>query len=203
MKYDLIFVIELNSIFVLSLIPSNSILSPNPLICRPSPGQTKLCPAQGQTVIWDDCGSGYLVNETHFELTGVTKCYFPPFGLNPKRNETTKLKSQLADLLQDKTVYVGQPFPSVPAALSSDSKGDVFAGYSEKGLGYANITFELDFKGEDPIDITCGETKIGDTLADGTENKWQDPNGYFQSRESNLKFTVTQKHSVFTFNGKI
>ena len=157
-------------------------------------------------MICDGCGSGSLVNETHFELTGVTKCYFPPFGLNPKRNETTKLKSQLADLLQDKTVYVGQPISSVPAALFSDSKGDVFAGYSEKGLGYANITFELDFKGEDPIDITCGETIIGDTLTDGTENEWEIlVIGYpvFTSRESNLKFTVTQQDSVFTFNGKI
>jgi hypothetical protein len=178
-------------------------LNPNPLMCRlSSPNQTKLCPAQGQTVICDGCGSGSLVNETHFELTGVTKCYFPSFGLNLKRNETTKLKSQLADLLQDKTVYLGQPISSVPAALSSDSKGDVFAGYSEKGLGYANITFELDFKGEDPIDITCGETRIGDTLTDGTENQWDD-DGWFLSRESNLKFTVTQDDSVFTFNGNI
>jgi hypothetical protein len=82
----------------------------------------------------------------------------------------------------------------------------VFAGYSEKGLGYANITFELDFKGEDPIDITCGETKIGDTLADGTENEWniyKSRHTYVTSRESNLKFTVTQNDSVFTFNGNI
>ena len=158
-------------------------------------------------MICDDCGSGYLINKTHLKLTRVTKCYFPQFGLNPNRTETSELKSQLANLLQEKIVYVGQPILSVPAALSSDSKGDVFAGYSEKGLGYANITFELDFKGEDPIDITCGETKIGDTLADGTENEWDYPinkdNSAFTSRESNLKFTVTQKDSVFTFNGKI
>ena len=153
-------------------------------------------------MIWDDCGSGYLINETHLKLTGVTKCYFPPFGLNPNRAETSKLKSQLADLLQDKTVYVGQPFPSAPAALFSDSKGDVFSGYSEKGLGYANITFELNFKGEDPIDITCDETRIGDTLANGTKNEWGFQY-FYESHESNLKFAVTQNDSVFTFNSKI
>ena len=183
-------------------------LNPNPLICRlSSPDQTKLCPAQRQMVICDECSSGYLVNETHLKLTGLTKCYVPPFGLNPKRNETTSLKSQLADLLQDKTVYVGQPIPSVPAALSSESKRTVFAGYSENGLGYANITYELEFKGEDAVDITCGEIKIGDTLADGTKNEWSitgtDYGEVFRSRESNLKFAVTKNGSVFTFDGKL
>jgi hypothetical protein len=182
-------------------------LNPNPLICRPSPDQTKLCPAQGQTVICDECSSGYLVNETHLKSTGVTQCYVPPFGLNPKRNETTSLKSQLADLLQDKTVYVGQQIiPNFPAALSSESKRTVFAGYSETGLGYANITYELDFKGEDAVDITCGEIKIGDTLADGTKNEWSithNDGEVFRSRESNLKFAVTKDGSVFSFDGKL
>merc|ERR1719345_58604 len=142
-------------------------------------------------MICDDCSSGYLVNESHWTLTGVTECYFPPFGLNPKRTETTSLKLQLADLLKDKKVYVGQPIPSGPAALSSESKRTVFAGYSESGLGYANITYELDFKGEDAVDITCGETKIGDTLADGTKNEWSTTvtsttyGEVFLSRESN------------------
>ena len=184
-------------------------LNSNPIVCRPAPGATKICPAEpNQTIICDACGSGYLVNQTHRDLTGVTRCYRPPFGLNRQHSATPNLQSSLDSLLNHQTMYVDRVVPAIPKVLYTTPKGQMFAGYSTADLGNEGISFELDFKGAvDTIDITCGDTKIGDTLAEGTEDLWRWDTAFygtmFESREAHLKFTVTKNNSIFTFNGKL
>eukprot|EP00040_Diaphanoeca_grandis_P029878 m.175813 g.175813 ORF g.175813 m.175813 type:complete len:1446 (+) comp31832_c1_seq1:205-4542(+) len=175
------------------------VLNPNPLACvMTSADVTEVCPAEDDaSVNCSTCGFGYLVDEAHLAKTSIVRCLPQTFGLNPMYKD---LQTELRALLDEKTIYRGLPLKQVPAQLYTKLKKELFVGYSASGLGSHAISYELDFRGIDVVDITCDEVFVGDTLADGTTNQWQ-LGSEFVSREGFLRFNVTKEASVFTFDG--